>query len=288
MVRRPRLGFIGVGRVGRSLAIALKNQGYYISAIYRRDRERLNALAQELQTEAVSSPLAVAQRADLIFIAVPDDMITVVVNQLRSTSLDTKGVVHLSGVHTAHLLSPLEQIGAMTGAWHPAWAFTADKTLTADDWKQVVFALDTSDAVLQQWLDEVSTTLGARVIHIHPNDKTRYHLALVFASNYVVTLYALGQNLLDDIGVEPALAKQALDSVMGSAIANLKQMPPAQALTGPLVRGDVGTIRRHLDALADYPQLLLLYCQLAQATKMLLQKRGLDTSWLDKLLNEVR
>ncbi len=283
MIARPRIGFIGLGRVGLALAKAWKAQGYTISAVYRRSRAPLVEIARQLAARAAVDPLEVVQGADLIFLAVPDDAILVVAEQLKAGALVDKGIVHLSGAQSSSLLGDLERVGALVGALHPAMAFAPSSDLKPV-WQEVVFVLDTPSPLLSRWLGAAVAALDAQMMAIRPEDKVLYHLALVLASNYTVTLYALAQHLLGEIGIEQAVAKQALDALLASVVRNLKAMPPEQALTGPLARGDIGTVRRHLAVLADYPQLALLYRQLAEATKPLLRARGSDTRWLDALL----
>jgi predicted short-subunit dehydrogenase-like oxidoreductase (DUF2520 family) len=120
---------------------------------------------------------------------------------------------------------------------------------------------------------------------IPPGGKATYHAALVFVSNYTVTLYALAENLLTGLGAEREAADQALNVLLGATVENLRLKGIPDALTGPLVRGDVGTLAAHLEALKD-AQLVDVYRQLARLSLPMLTARGIPTGAVEHLLEQ--
>jgi predicted short-subunit dehydrogenase-like oxidoreductase (DUF2520 family) len=267
-----RLGFVGAGKVGTTLARLWYEAGCEISAIHSRTYANAAKLALALDAQVVGTASDVVNISDLTFLTVPDDKISSVAQAIEG-GLQDKWIVHTSGVHNARVLSILAQKGAKTGSFHPAYAFArVEDAVTGLEGS--TFAIEAEDPALSAYLRELVTVLGGLPLTLHADQKAIYHAALVVASNYTVTLYDVAMRLLRTLQADEATAKRAVDALMVSTLKNLAIQGTPDALTGPLVRGDVDTIEKHLAALPhDVKQ---LYCHLALQSMSMLRQRGMD------------
>lgn len=282
----PPLGFIGTGRVAAVLARAWHSAGYHIGAVYNRSRESAAALAELTGARNALSAYEVVDHAGLIFLTVPDDQINDVVSALRSLSFTERSFVHTSGVHSMFILNSLMDQGAHIGSLHPAFP-VADASDGRSMAHGSTYALEASSLQLRDWLRQLVNAMEGRILEIPSDKKALYHAALVIVSNYMITLYALGERLLIDIGADQRAVDHALNMLVAGAVENLRRIGIPGALTGPLVRSDVNTIRRHLDALAGYdPRILETYIRLAELTYPLLKARNVDIHQFEHLFQQ--
>lgn len=286
MVLLPILGFIGVGKVGTVLARLLYVRGFVIGAVYSRNRTHAQVLGNSVGANVADSASDVASTVDLIFLTVPDDVIASAAKELSKLNLDGKAVVHTSGMHEAAVLSELELSGALIGSLHPIYPF-ADVEQSIVGLPGAAFGVQAESDTLRDWLKEIVVALDGKVLTIGSEQKALYHSALVFASNFGVTLYAIAQRLLAQVGAEKEVSALALNTLMAGMMRNLQAQGIPNALTGPFVRGDVGTIQGHLDALqtAD-SELVDLYIRLALQTLPLAAARGIDTGLIETILRK--
>ncbi len=286
MTSRPILGFVGAGKVGTVLVRLLYARGYVIGAVYSRNRTSAEVLAHIVNAHISDSIVDLLARVDLILLTVPDDVIGSVADELAQSEMNGKAVVHTSGAQEAAVLSLLETRGAMIGSLHPIYPF-ADVEQALDGLVGAIFGLQTKSEKLSGWLSDIVMALEGKILVIAAGQKTLYHSAFVFASNYSVTLYAIAQSLLAQIGAEKEVSAQALNTLMIGMVRNLQAKGIPDALTGPLVRGDAGTVEAHLDALGKIDQALVdLYVQLARHTLPLVTARGVDTASIETLLRK--
>ena len=284
MLERPTLGFVGLGKVGMTLSRLLIARGYVIRSVYSRSVSRAQVLASEIRANVATSAEGVATSADLTFLTVLDDELGEVAATFNQAELGGKAIVHTSGVHEASVLEMLVGRGAMIGSLHPIYPF-ADVEQSIRELPGAAFGVQTESPILLRWLKELVSALDGQTLIIGAGQKALYHSALVFASNYGVTLYAIAQRLLAHVGAESEVSSLALNTLIASMVRNLQVMGTPKALTGPLVRGDVGTIEAHLAALQQFnPILANLYTQLAMETLPLAIARGVDTGLIEALL----
>jgi predicted short-subunit dehydrogenase-like oxidoreductase (DUF2520 family) len=282
---KPVLGIIGAGKVGQTLARLWVQAGYTIGAVYNRTPAPAEHLARHVHATAVATAQEVVERADLILLTVPDDAIESVAKQLAASHLAGKGVIHTSGAADKQVLSALAAQGAMTGSLHPAYPF-ADVEAAVQGLAGATFALEAEDDTLVFWLTEMVQALNGVVLRIPPGGKALYHAALVIASNYAVTLYAAAERLLLTLSEDRAAVDGALNALVGATVSNLRTQGIPDALTGPLVRGDVGTIASHLTTLEEQDeQLAKVYRDLARLTFPILPARGISTEAIESLLD---
>ncbi|MGJ3238184.1 MAG: Rossmann-like and DUF2520 domain-containing protein [Anaerolineae bacterium] len=281
---RPTISLIGAGKVGYTLARLWFDSGYTIKAVYNRTLTKAQTLAQYIDAQAVTTLIQAVAPADLICLTVPDDTISPLAEQLADFSWQGKAVIHASGAHSIDVLQPLADAGAMVGSLHPAFPF-ADPESAYATLVGAIIAIEASDERLQVWLRGLVTALKGDVLVIPAGQKARYHASLVIASNYMVTLYAVAQGLLRDLGAEPQAVDNALLTLMQATLTNIAEQGIPTALTGPLTRADISTLQAHLDALDD-PNLRQAYIALARLAYPMLAERGVDIPTIERLLQE--
>lgn len=277
----PTLGIIGAGKVGRALARLCSNAGYNVGAVYSRTPVHAQIIAEQVKAVVVENPRDVV--ADLVLLTVPDDSLTMIAVELAQGDLHDRVYVHTSGAHTLDVLAPLAERGAIVGSLHPAYPFADPDSA---DLRDVMFAIEADEDVVRGWLMEMAAKFGGAGFVVPRGQKALYHAALVFASNYIVTLYAAAESLLKQLGADESAARGALNGIVAGTVKNLRTKGIPDALTGPLVRGDVGTIKAHLDALRDKPALRDAYKSLARLSFPILIARGVDIKVIDALLKQ--
>lgn len=286
MNNQPSLGIVGAGKVGCTLARLWNKAGYAIVAVNSRDVGKAERLARQVGAQGAATPELVIEAADLTLLTVPDDVIEPLAVSLKVQSLMGKAVIHTSGAHDAGVLASLAAQGAMTGSLHPAFPF-ADVDTAIQKLPGATFAVEAESAQLRDWLQALVLVLNGRVMVIPPGQKATYHSALVFASNYAVTLYAIAEGLLVGIGAEQEAADGALNGLAQGTVHNLREKGIPAALTGPLTRADAGTIQRHLRSLERIdPQIATLYRELARLSLPMIRERGINTESLERVLDQ--
>ncbi|GAB7005925.1 hypothetical protein JCM18899A_33980 [Nocardioides sp. AN3] len=258
------MGVIGAGRVGAVLAAALRRAGHEIAAAAGESDASRERIADLLPGVPVAKPTAVARAAEILLLTVPDDMLANVVVSLVGAGAIREGqyVVHTSGRHGLSVLAPAHEVGAHTIALHPAMTFTGTG-VDLDRLAGCVFGLtaETSDRAFAELL---VAELGGSPMWVPEEMRTLYHAGLAHGSNHLVTLVTEAMEMLaaagasDPAGTLRPLLTAALDNALTHGDA---------ALTGPIVRGDAGTVAAHLEDLtANAPQTLRSYVAMARAT----------------------
>jgi predicted short-subunit dehydrogenase-like oxidoreductase (DUF2520 family) len=221
----------------------------------------------------------VADNADIVFITTPDDVIAPVAARVRWRQ--GQSVVHCSGADSADILSSASKAGALTGVLHPLQTFAGPEQQILPG---TTFALEAEEPLLTV-LKKMATGLGGRWIELEAGDRVIYHAAAVFACNYLVTLVKLSADLWRSFAVPGEQAIAALLPLLRGTINNIDAMGIPDALTGPIARGDSGTIIKHLDALGRVaPEMVPTYRELGLKTiHIALDKGGINETQADKL-----
>jgi predicted short-subunit dehydrogenase-like oxidoreductase (DUF2520 family) len=253
-----RVGFVGAGAVGTALARALARaaRGARVVAVAARQYEHAEMLAQSIPgCQAYAAPSEAAAASDLVFLAVPDDAIVRVAEAIAWSP--GQAAVHFSGARDASILASAQAQGARTAALHPLMTFprtlqdasveTTLRRLAGSSW-----AVEAENAALREKLVDMVATLDGHAITLEPGARVPYHIAAVFASNYVVALMGAAVRLWESFGVPQDEALHALLPLMRAAVESLDSAGLPAALTGPVSRGDQGTIRTHLAWLDEH------------------------------------
>ena len=269
-MQKPTIAIIGPGRAGSALGRALHAAGYTIAAIGGRNPENVRNLAEELGARPCQSPATTVDLAELTIVAVPDDVILPLATDMVESLCSAAGhaAVHLSGAQDRSALRPLAQQGSVrTGVFHPLQTFRRGPEAVANV-AGTYFGID-ADQPLRDQLMQMARDLQGHPFDLTGVDLALYHAAAVFAANYPITLLAEAIALAADAGLDPETARKGMTNLLAGAVNNLRDLLPADAITGPAVRGDEGTIQRHLEALKGDPELQRLYKLLADRTKLL-------------------
>jgi len=263
-VKMLKLGFIGAGTVGAALSVSLSQKGYPVVAVSSRSQTSARNLARAISgCRPVSSNQDVADSAELIFITTPDDAIAPVVSQIRWHK--GQSVVHCSGADSTDILKPARKSGACVGVFHPLQTFASVRQ-AIENMPGSTFALEAEEPLLTT-LKDMATALGGYWIELKAGDKVIYHASAVIACNYLVTLVKLATDLWQTFGIPRHQATQALLPLIRGTIHNIDTVGIPQCLTGPIARGDTGTVRKHLDALQKVaPGVLSTYRELGRQT----------------------
>lgn len=264
MSRHLGIGIISAGKVGAVLGAALKVAGHTIVGSYASSEEsyeRLDAMLPGVPALAVEE---IVERAECVILAVPDDELEPLVSGLAALGAWQMGqlVIHTSGAHGTDVLGPAVAVGALGLAVHPAMTFTG----TSLDLQRLYgcpFAV-TGPAMIQPIGQALVAEMGGVAVVVDNDKRTLYHAALTHGANHAVTLIAQAMRLLEEAGIEdPGAYLEPL--VRASTEGALRS--GETLLTGPVVRGDVGTVRRHMAELERTdPQAARTYAQLAGLT----------------------
>lgn len=273
---KPRLAVIGPGRLGQAIAARLRLHGYPVSAIVGRDLQRTRCAARFIGAEwMATTDLRRCSNAQLILLTVGDDQLAATAAQLqRTTTLDSEVLlVHCSGLHPASLLAGDSLRPEQLLSMHPLQTFASAPQGLAS-LPGTFFALEGAAPAIAAG-QQLVADLGGEAFTIAAHTKVLYHAAACIACNFTTTLIATAAQLLADCRIdlsEPAPPTQALGPLLRTTLENSLALGPEAALTGPIVRGDSGTVARHLEQLQhQHPPLAELYRQLAVQTLHLAQ-----------------
>ncbi len=268
----PRIGFVGAGRVACALGVAFARAGWPVVAIASRDPVHADRFRQ-LVPDAAAVPVgaAIADAVDLIFVTVPDDAIADVAASLRLYA--GQALVHTSGALDSHVLEPARAAGTQLGSFHPMVAFAGQEAAVAA-LPDATIALE-GDEELVTLLGQLATDIGAQPVRLPPTGKTAYHAAAVLAGGGVIGLLDGVAEVARGAGLDEAGALAIYVPLIRQALTNAESMGIGDALTGPFVRGDVGTVRDHLAAMSRLaPGALEMYRATAKRELALALARG--------------
>lgn len=259
-----RVGVVGAGRVGAVLAARLRSAGHEVVAAAGESDASLRRIADLLPGATHAKPTDVARASDLLLLTVPDDMLANVVQTLAGAGALRAGqyVAHTSGRHGLAVLAPAAAVGARTLAVHPAMTFTGT-AVDLDRLGGCVFGLTAGEAE-RPVAEALVADLGGRAMWVPEEMRTLYHAGLAHGANHLVTLVTEAMEVLAAAGADDPAG--TLRPLLTAALDNALEQGDA-ALTGPIVRGDAGTVSAHLDDLAaNAPQTLPSYVAMARAT----------------------
>ncbi|HET7749526.1 MAG TPA: Rossmann-like and DUF2520 domain-containing protein [Terriglobales bacterium] len=285
MAAKPKVVIVGAGNLGSALARALHAGGYRISEIICREggsKQRARRLAAQVRSRAVALPQA-KFAAEVVWICVPDSNIAACARELaRLADWQGKIALHPSGALASDELQALRRRGASVASAHPLMTFVRRSSPALAG---VPFGIE-GDAVAARLARRLVRDLGGQSFSVCRQDKALYHAWGAFASPLLIALLASAEQVARAAGVRSrATARKRMLPILQQTLRNYGALGPADAFSGPLVRGDVATVQRHLRALGKLPAAKQAYVALARAALETLpvgNRRQLETALRSK------
>jgi predicted short-subunit dehydrogenase-like oxidoreductase (DUF2520 family) len=276
------IGFIGAGITGTALSVRLAQKDYQVIAVASKSLSSAKRFESRLQgCHSYETVQEVADHVQFVFITTPDDVIATVASNIKWH----KGqyVVHCSGAHSTDILEAAQKCGAYTGCFHPLQTFAGIEQ-AIENIPGSTFAIE-AEAPLSNILKEMAAAMNGNCVELQAGDKVLYHTAAVIACNYLVTLVKLATDLWSEFGTSRAQAVKALMPLLQGTLSNIERVGLPDCLTGPIARGDMGTIEKHLRALEEKaPSLLSSYRELGlQTIPIAVAKGKIDTERAEAL-----
>jgi predicted short-subunit dehydrogenase-like oxidoreductase (DUF2520 family) len=277
-----KIGIIGAGKVGTSLAAVLKRKGFHIVAVSDTAEVSLKNAEKYLGKDLLytHNNMDVVRAAEAIAITTQDSFIQGVAAEINAKAerLDGKLIFHTSGADPSSVLMPLNEKGAFLGSLHPLQTFPDIDSAIGVLQDTCIFIEGDKDAI--PILRHFGDHLGAKVYTIAGKDKVLYHLSAVFVCNLLSALFYSGKGLMEKINIDfkPFLP------IIEATIKNIENKGPLAALTGPVVRGDVKTVKAHLASIEDMELHKKVYKALSEvAVQMAAERKTIDEKTIEAL-----
>ena len=281
------VSIIGPGRLGLAFAIALRNSGYSVDALVARRAALAEKAANFLPSghgrieKLGLNQLATAtlSATDLILITTPDDAVEGIAKKLallKTNKGRNRVVLHTSGALSSAALAPLADVGFHTGSIHPLVSVSESRA-GAKALHGAYYCVE-GDQAATQMARKIVRDLGGKSFSIRPESKALYHAAALTAAGHLTSLVDLAIEMLASCGLSRPAAQRVLMPLVESAVVNLKASTPENALTGTFARGDLATVKRHLEALSlkKNREALEIYKLLGLRSLQLAAKKGID------------
>jgi len=250
------IGLIGAGRLGTTLALALQARGARVAWVASRQAASASELCLRLGNAQSCTAEALCERASIVLITTPDDAVRALAASLPFRS--EQAVVHCSGALDLSALEHARAAQAAVGCLHPIQTFP-ERFGGVERFAGISIGIEASDPALEAWLREACAALAASALELRGVDRARYHAGSVLASNYVIALHEAAARAFELAGLPRQAAREALAPLTLGAAHAIAELPLERALTGPLARGDIATVKRQLAALRVEPELHALY-----------------------------
>ena len=267
---------MGAGAVAQALGRLLWLRGESVVALASRTLVRAERAAAFIGPSVqVTTCAEIPRLATRVLVAVSDDAITLVAETLAQAGMRTGIALHTCGAKGPEALMPLQAAGVACGMLHPLQT-VAGPEQGVDRLRRITFGI-AGDRQALDWAEEIAGLLESRTLYIAAERLSWYHAGAVLASNALVAAIDAATRLMERAGIDRHAALLALEPLSRASLDNVFSGGPGAALTGPIVRGDVGTVAVHLDALRDAPpSVAALYRAVARHLLELARARGLD------------
>jgi len=246
MINRE-IAIVGAGKFANSLASALVKCGFNIEIIISQTLRSAHTLADKLSVKKFSIDLSsLSNKTNLVFICVPDDKIKKVSEKISTLKLQFRKIifVHTSGSKTSDELVSLKQKGALTASFHLMQTFPSKKIV---DLKSTFTAIESKSVSVQNELLQLAYSLSLNPMVISSRDKILYHIGGVFAANFLAANFLSAQKIFP--GKLKKQLSQILIPISESTLSNISKYSPSNSISGPIDRGDLMTIKNHVDTL---------------------------------------
>lgn len=262
-----KLSVIGCGRLGKVLtALFVKTELVYIQDIINLSISSAERAVAFISQGRVCQTLQQLESADIYLIATPDDRIEFMAQQLAMQGILKQGdiVFHCSGSLSSEALDSVTRFGCYTASLHPLFSFS-EPLIDIKSFRGTYCAFEGNKEALARLLP-LFKAIQAQLFLIEKKDKPLYHAASVLASNYLITLSAMARECYSKAGLNKELSENLTLALMSQTLTKACRWVPKKALTGPLERADINTLKKHLDALKAFPELAHIYKSLGKAT----------------------
>lgn len=262
-----RLNIIGCGRLGKTLAaLFIGTKLVSIQDIINLRPASSTKAVVFLGQGRVCSELNQLKPADIYLIATPDDSIEFIAQQIASQGVLKPGdvVFHCSGLLSSECLSSVTNLGCYIASLHPVFSFS-EPGVDIKNFSGTYCAFEGDEEAFARLLPLLNA-IEAQIFTIEKQYKPLYHAASVFSANYVITLSAMAKDCYSKAGLNTKLAENLSFRLMSQALNKSRRLKPKEALTGPLQRADINTLKKHLSALKSFPELEYIYKSLGKAT----------------------
>lgn len=280
---------IGPGRAGGALSIALVRAGFVAEMLITGKSGLRNDLKHHFtgNTRIFTNEDVVEITSDLVLVAVPDDKIEALAQQLAGRIDRNSAVFHLSGALGSEVIGPIAERGIITGSLHPLISIS-DPVSGAEKLSEAFFCIEGSDNACQI-AELIVRRLRARCFRVSSEKKALYHSAAVMAAGHIVALADCAFEAMQNAIGSVAEPREILLPLIESVIANLRNSPAEQALTGPVARGDAKTVVRHLEALGECRSEILeeVYILLARRSAEIASRNAVDPAKIAELLENL-
>lgn len=282
-MKKKRIGIIGAGVVGTAVGVMLHAQGYEITGVYDIELESTQSLVRRTECKVCQTPQEVTRFADVVFITTCDSVIGQVVDNLADLKAFKAGqvLVHMSGAQSSQIMARASEYGVKLLSVHPLQSF-ASTEMAVRNLRGSVFSIE-GDREAYNIAVCIVEALGGEYFFIDQQAKPLYHAGACVVSNYLVSLVDLGVKLLEETGIPSELAGKALIPLIQGTINNIEKIGIPYALTGPIARGDLSTVKQHLDCMhRSTPELIALYSALGYYTAPIsFEKGGINESKME-------
>lgn len=265
--RKDSIAIIGVGKVGTAIGSLLRSAGYRIAAVCDHSQEAVQRAYYYTGAKFCELSSLASANADCIIISTVDDAIASVCDELLQQGIIRPGlkVIHLSGAGGLDILHSASQHCALVASIHPVQSF-ADVETAIKNIPGSVFGI-TADPDIKEWSMNFVNDLGGVPVFVSDEDKPLYHAAACMASNYFASLLFIVTDLYQNLGLKNEDCAHAYLPLVRGTLSNIQAHGPVDALTGPIARGDVGTIEKHIKVIGEkIPRYLAVYKDLALVT----------------------
>ena len=264
MAKKPSIAIVGAGRLGTGLALALKAVGYPVSEIVSREGSQSRQKARKLARSIGAQPVVLPKQSldsDLLWICVPDREIGFIANEIATKKVwDGKAAFHSSGALASDELTPLRKRGVAVAAVHPLMTFVAS---TKPSLKGVPFGLE-GDVPALKLARSIVRDLGGSTFLLPKRAKVAYHAWGAFLSPLLIALLVGSERVAQSAGLGQAQARKMMVPILKQTIANYSILGPTGAFSGPIVRGDLHVVKKHLEVLRRTPEARDVYLALAR------------------------
>ena len=285
---KPSFAIVGCGRLGTALARHLKAAGYPLAGLASRSLASAKETAEIVDADCYGAPMwEMTKSADVVFVTTPDGIISDASRTVVENSGIKPGAVllHCSGAHPSTILARPEETDIHIGSMHPLQSF-ASKNVAGNPFEGIIISVEGAEKAMAV-ASQMAEDLKAVVLPLATEGKTLYHASAVVASNYLVALMQMALQFMEAADIPADKAFGVLRPLVNGTLSNIEKNGAADALTGPIARGDVETVQGHITAiLARAPEFIDLYRLLGKYTVAIAEKKqGLSDAQAAKLRN---